>query len=244
MQTDANGAIAMGQATGRASFTRCLLVLLAITSGTVALVVPLLPDVVALGRATRSGAVAGAPFDDVLVQVCEITIAGCGVWLWLATAVVALDAARGRWARRSGVPVAVRRVVLVACGVALVGGLGAPAHADDSGTRSPLQGLPLPDRATTTTHVSQVFARAAAHRDRAATRWQRQRAVVVVEPGDTLWAIARADLPAHAGDAAVARRVREVHQANHSVIGTDPDLIRPDQRLRMPPRTWIREEHR
>ena len=161
----------MGQATGRASFTRCLLVLLAVTSGTVTLVARLQPDLVALGRAVPSG----APFDEVLVQVCEVAIAGCGAWLWLATAVVALDAARGRWARRSGVPVAVRRVVLMACGVALVGGLGAPAHA---------------------------------------------------------------------GDAAVARRVREVHQANHSVIGTDPDLIRPDQRLRMPPRTWIREEHR
>lgn len=233
----------MDQARGRTGTTRCLLVLLAVTSGTIALVARLLPDLVALGRAIASGSVAGAPFDDVLVQVCVVAIVGCAAWLWLVTAVVAADAARGRPARRRGVPVAIRRMVLAACGVALAGGLGAPAHADDSGARSPLQGLPLPDRATTTTHVSQVFARAAAH-NRAETASQRHLAVVVVEPGDTLWAIARADLPAHAGDAAVARRVREIHEANLSVIGTDPDLIRPDQRLRMPLRTWIREEHR
>ncbi len=233
----------MDQARGQAGTTRCLLVLLTVTTGTVALVARLLPDLVALGRAIRSGAVAGAPFDEVLVQVCEVAIAGCGAWLWLATAVVALDAARGGRQRRRGIPAAVRRVVLAACGVALVGGLGAPAHADDSGARSPLQGLPLPDRATTTTHVSRIFARAVAHH-RAAPPSQRHRAVVVVEPGDTLWAIARADLPPHAPDAAVARRVHEIHQANRSVIGTDPDLIRPGQRLRMPLPTWIREEHR
>ena len=234
----------MGKPAGRVSFTRCLLVLLAVTAGTVALVAPLLPDVLALGGAIRSGAVTGAPFDDVLVQVCEVAIAGCAAWLWLATAVVALDAARGRKPRRGGVPLVIRRVVLAACGAALVGGLGAPAHAHDNDGTSPLQGLPLPDRATTTTHVSQVFARAAAHHPRAATPSQRQPAVVVVEPGDTLWAIARAALPPHARDAAVARRVREIHRANRSVIGTDPDLIRPDQRLRMPLPTWIREEHR
>ena len=67
---------------------------------------------------------------------------------------------------------------------------------------------------------------------------------MVVRPGDTLWAIARADLPADADDGAVARRVREIHQTNRAVIGTDPDLIRPDQRLRMPRPTTIREEHR
>lgn len=229
----------MGQATGRASFTRCLLVLFAVTSGTVALVARLLPDLVALGRAVPSG----APFDEVLVLVCEVALAGCGVWLWLTTTVVALDAARGRRGRR-GVPAGVRRVVLAACGVALVGGLGAPAHADDNNGTSPLQGLPLPDRATTTTHVSQVFARAAAHHDRAAPPSQRRQALWVVGPGDTLWAIARADLPPHAPDAAVARRVREIHLANRSVIGTDPDLIRPGQRLRMSLPTWIPEEHR
>jgi len=232
----------MGQATGRASLTRCLLVLMAVSAGTVALVVPLLPDVLVLGGAVRSGAVGGEAFDRVLVQLCEVAVAGCAAWLWLASAVTAADAVRGRRGGHRGVPGAVRRLVLAACGVALVGGLGAPAHAGDGGRTSPVEGLPLPDRATTTSHVSRVFARAAAQQDRA--RPLREPAVVVVRPGDTLWAIARADLPPEADDTTVAARVRQIHFANRAVIGADPDLIRPDERLRMPPPTMIREEHR
>jgi nucleoid-associated protein YgaU len=234
----------MGQFSGRASFARCVLVLLTATAGGVALVAGLLPDVTALAAAIRSGTVDGKPFDEVLVQGCEVALAGCAGWLWLATVVVTRDAARGRVSRQRGVPGAVRRVVLAACGVALVGALGSPAHADDGAGSSRLEGLPLPDRATTTTYVSQVFARAASRQDRSDTPARQQPAVVVVQPGDTLWAIARADLPADADDDAVAARVREIHQANRAVIGANPGLIRPDQRLRMPRPTTIREEHR
>lgn len=233
----------MGQFSGEASFARCLLVLLTATAGVFALVASLLPDVAALAAAIRSGAVAGEPFDEVLVQGCEAALAGCAAWLWLATAVVAHEAARGRKSGVRGVPEAVRRVVLAACGVALVSALGSPAHAGDGAGTSRLEGLPLPDRATTATYVSRVFARAASHQDRSGTPARPQQAVVV-RPGDTLWAIARADLQADADDGAVAARVREIHQTNRAVIGTDPDLIRPNQRLRMPRPTTIREEHR
>jgi hypothetical protein len=235
----------MGQATGRASFARCLLVLLTATLGVAALVAGLMPDVMAFATAVRSGAVAGEPFDEVLVHGCEVALAGCAAWLWLSTVVVTRDAVRGRTSRHRGVPGAVRRVVLSACGVALVGALGAPAHAADRAETSPVEGLPLPDRATTTAYVSQVFARASSRQGRPGTPSRQQpAAVVVVGPGDTLWAIARADLPADADDDAVAARVREIHQANRAVIGADPDLIRPDQRLRMPRPTTTREEHR
>lgn len=233
----------MGQISGRASFPRCLLVLLTATAGVVALLARLLPEVLALVTAIRSGAVAGERFDEVLVHGCEVALAGCAVWLWLATVVVTRDAARGRRSGPRGVPRAWRRLVLAACGVALVGALGAPAHAGDGAGASPVEGLPLPDRATTTTYVSQVFAQAASHHD-PPTRLRQQPAFVVVQPGDTLWAIARADLPADADAGAVATRVRDIHQANRAVIGTDPDLIRPDQRLRMPRPQTIREEQR
>ena len=233
----------MGQELGRASFSRCLLVLAAVTAAAVLLVASLLPDAVALGGAIRSGAVARDPFDAVLVEFCEVAVAGCAAWLWLATAVTAAYAVRGRRAGHRGVPGAVRTLVLAACGVALVGGLGAPAHAGHGGRTSPVEGLPLPDRATTTTHVSRVFARAAAQQDRARPV-RREPSVVVVRPGDTLWAIARADLPPEADDTTVAARARQIHLANRAVIGADPDLIRPDQRLLMPPPTAIREEHR
>ena len=120
----------MEQFSGRASFVRCLLVLLTVTAGVAALVTGLLPDVLALLSAVRSGTVAGEPFDEVLVRGCEVAVAGCAVWLWLATLVVTRDAARGRMRGHCGVPRAWRRLVLTACGVALVGAVGAPAHAD------------------------------------------------------------------------------------------------------------------
>jgi hypothetical protein len=240
----------MRQTAGKASFARCLLVLLTVTAGVAALGSLLLPDVLDLGTAARSGALGRDPFDVVLVQVSEVAVIGCAAWLWLATAVVTTDAARGRRSRHLVVPGAVRRVVLAACGVALVGGLGAPAHAEESrrGLGRPetslVEGLPLPDRATTTTHVSQVFARAASRHDRAGSQSRQKPASVVVRPGNTLWSIARADLPPHADDDEVALRVREVHRANRAVIGADPDLILPGQRLWMPRPTTIREELR
>jgi nucleoid-associated protein YgaU len=89
-----------------------------------------------------------------------------------------------------------------------------------------------------------VYARAASRHDQAGGPSRPQPAIVVVRPGDTLWTIARADLLANADDGAVAVRVREVHQVNRAVIGADPDLILPGQRLRMPRPTTIREEHR
>jgi len=234
----------MGQGSGRRSVPRCLLVLVAVTAGAGALIALLAPDLLELATAVRGGDLGGTPFDEVLVAVCEVAVTGCAAWLWLATAVVTTDTARGRRSRHRVVPGTVRRVVLAACGVTLVGGLGAPAHANDGAGASPLEGLPLPDRATTTTYVSKVFAQAAPRHDRAGSRSGPQRTIVVVRPGDTLWAIARADLPADAHDRAVAVRVREIHQANRAVIGTDPGLIRPGQRLRMPRPTTIREEHR
>lgn len=233
----------MSHAAGPASLPRCLLVLLTATASAGGVVAPLLPGLLDFGRAVGNGSVARDPFDEVLVVVCQVAIAGCATWLWLATAVVAVDAVRGRPSRRRGVPGALRRIVLAGCGVALVGGLGAPAHAGAGGETPSLQGLPLPDRAATTTHVSQVFARAASRQERAATHARPAATVVAVQPGDTLWDLARAGLPPHAHADDVARRVREIHHANRSVIGTDPDLIRPGQRLRLP-RPTPREEDR
>lgn len=61
--------------------------------------------------------------------------------------------------------------------------------------------------------------------------------VVVVRPGDTLWDIARRHLPAGATDAQVARAWPRWYAANRAVIGPDPDVIQPGQRLRAPVRT-------
>jgi hypothetical protein len=227
----------MGDGTGVHALRRCLLVLLAVTGGVAALLGLLLPDLGTLVSAGRGGALRAVAFDFVVVRIAELALAGCAVWLWATTVVVTADAVRGRSRARRGVPDGMRRLVVVACGLALAGGLATPAQAEEpeSGQRSGrhlVEGLPLPDRATTTMHVSGVFARAAALHRR--TSWGGLWRDVVVRPGDTLWELARRDLPRAADDQAVAERVRVIHTVNRAVIGADPDLIRPGQRLRLP----------
>lgn len=208
---------------------RCLLVLLAATGGAVTLLGLLLPDALVLASALRTGTLDAAPFDLVVVRVAELALAACAVWLWTASVVVAADAVRGRSPDRRGVPDGLRRAVLVACGLALAGGFSAPAQADEPESRHRtgrhlVEGLPLPDRATTTMQVSPVLARTS----------ELEQDCVVVRPGDTLWEIARRDLPRGVDDRAVVEHVRDIHAANRAVVGADPDLIRPGQRLLMP----------
>ncbi len=56
---------------------------------------------------------------------------------------------------------------------------------------------------------------------------------VIVAAGDSLWAIAARRLPG-ASDAAIAAAWPRWHDANRTVIGDDPDLIRPGQCLVVP----------
>jgi nucleoid-associated protein YgaU len=55
-----------------------------------------------------------------------------------------------------------------------------------------------------------------------------------VAAGDSLWALASAELGPNATDATVAARWPQWYAANHAVIGSDPDLILPGQVLRIP----------
>lgn len=57
---------------------------------------------------------------------------------------------------------------------------------------------------------------------------------VIVKPGDCLWDIAAAHLGPGATDAAIARAWPRWYAANRAVIGPDPNLIHPGQRL-VPP---------
>lgn len=59
-------------------------------------------------------------------------------------------------------------------------------------------------------------------------------AVHVVRSGETLWSIAAAHLGPNATDAQIAAAWPRWHQENIGVIGPDPDLILPDQALRVP----------
>lgn len=164
-------------------------------------------------------------FEQLLTAAAATTLATAAAWLWAVTtavvarALVLTPAAAGR--PLAGVPRPVQRLVLAACGAALAAGLALPAHAEPGtlgvGSSAPsapaagvLAGLPLPERASAAT------------------------AVHVVRPGDSLWAIAASRLPAGATDAEITAAWQAVHRANRAVVGPDPDLVHPAQRLRVP----------
>lgn len=57
---------------------------------------------------------------------------------------------------------------------------------------------------------------------------------VTVRPGDSLWRITAAHLPADASDAEIAAAWPRWYEANRAVIGADPGLIYPGQVLQTP----------
>lgn len=75
-----------------------------------------------------------------------------------------------------------------------------------------------------------------AHRPEAADRPEpHQQQEVVVLRGDSLWSIAARHLGVNAGATAIAQEWPRWYAANRQVIGPDPDLILPGQRLIAPP---------
>jgi hypothetical protein len=171
---------------------------------------------------------ARTPLDVALTDLAAAALLVCAGWLWVVTTAVVVEAVRGAdtpGRAPRGVPAGVRRVVLAACGVALVNGLAQPSQAAGPHTRAhhhgplaALSGLPLPDRAVATAPPSRAG----------------QSRTVRVRAGDSLWSLAAGDLPADSSDALVATRWRAIYAANRSVIGPDPDVIVPGQRLVLP----------
>lgn len=146
-----------------------------------------------------------------ILLLLAVNVAG----VWLATLIPRLDALAATITPRS-----IRRAALTLGGLALTApGVSAVAVADDSASppcheldASPsVAGLPLPDLPTT-----------------------RGTSTVTVEPGDSLWSIARRELAPRASDSAVATRVALLYADNRRTIGTNPDLIFPGQRLHAP----------
>ena len=209
---------------------RCLLTWLVASAAAAALLAWAAPD---LAPAPPS-----APFDAWLTWLCAVATALCVAWGWLVTTVVVVEAVSRRPQRvpTPGVPTWARRLVLGACGVAVLGwatpALAAAGHPEPQHRERPsiLQGLPLPDRAEGGS-VSAVVARAITHTPAAEPHRQHR-----VRPGESLWSIAETRL----GDPTYWPRI---YALNRGLIGPEPDLIQPGQLLRLP--TPIqREDHR
>lgn len=216
-----------GPRAGRA--LRCCAVWCAVTSLTLAVLWLATPALLAIPD--LAGRPEAVTFEQVLVDSFAVVATLAALWWWWVASVVAQAAARGAIGGLRGVPAPVRRLVLTWCGVTLAGGVAAgmaggvtPALAAtaEPATSRPaallqLSGLPLPERATASPSATRVR-------------------TVMVRPGDSLWRVADRALASNAAAADIAAFARQIHRLNHHVIGADPDLIRPYQRLRLPHR--------
>ncbi len=211
-----------------ATLSRCLTVWLTVSLAAGGLVAAMRSPLTAAVHGATGPARPAPTFDVLLVWSCAVMSVVVVAWLWLVATAVVLGAAHGRQVAAPGLPDPVRRLLLAACGVAVVGGLTVGLHTSALATpgrlhhdleprpaaAASLSGLPLPDRAASTAAPAPRIA--------------------VVRPGDTLWAIASRDLGPGASNAEISTRWHQVHRLNKQEIGPDPDLIHPAQRLRLP----------
>ena len=154
-------------------------------------------------------ALRGDDFPAAVLALISLATVAVGAWAFLVAVLASTPALRGL------AVVLTPRILrgLVFAGVA--GALSVPAaQAEDRG----VEGLRLPDRPLVVGAAESVA----------------KQSTVVVRRGDTLWAIARARLGSRADVASTAHEVDRWHARNREVIGGDPDLIHPGQRL-VPP---------
>lgn len=222
---------------------RCTAVWVAVSLGLAALVRATARDLLALGSPTTWA----AGFDTALVPVCSAALVACAAWFWCVTTVTAVEVLRSPSPTALAGGGAARRVVLLLCGAAVASQIAVPAHAADraddrSGGVPSLAGLAVPDRAVSGEVRRPVGRPAGEARPLARPGFAdgTQPATgaaahdVVVRPGDSLWSLAEQALGPEAGVADLVDHWHRTYAANRPVVGDDPDLIHPGQRLRLP----------
>lgn len=204
-----------------------------------------------VGASARLRALPGRPAGDLAAAFADVAaLVALLAWTWLLlVAVTTAFAAACGASRPSAValarrlaPRAARQTVLTLLGLGALFAnaavvTAAPTGQDPHGQmaaaglrrgaaegahRSPLEGLPLPDRPSGGRRPS------APARAEVADR-------VVVWPGDSLWSIAARALGDDPSTAAIARSWPHWYDANRAVIGDDPDLLLPGSVLAAPP---------
>ena len=190
-----------------------------------------------------------APDTSVVAAAAAVAYVVAG-WLLVVAVAVALAATSGRLghaahsAQRILAPLAVRRAVALALGLAVVTGAAAPAAAEPgpaggsphsvsavSGLdwpTTPASPATSPSPATPTTPAAQP----------APPSVSADGQPVVVRPGDSLWRLAERDLADRddrvVSDHEVAAAWPSWWSANRDVIGPDPDLLHPGAVLTPP----------
>jgi hypothetical protein len=163
-------------------------------------------------------------FGDLLVSGASWALALGGVWTAVIVAAALLEvASSGHLAltAHTGCPAPVRRALLAGLGIVLASAgavVAGPSSAAPAALGQPGHGqlgLPVPARPIDSPRAV-----------------PRQR--VEVRPGDSLWRISRQQLRGTFSEEDIVRQVAHTYRTNRTVIGADPDLIRPGQELRIP----------
>jgi LysM domain len=182
---------------------------------------------------------AAAP-DDLLVVLCAGVATLISIWLvacWAAAVLTHLPGAMGRAAGRAYrriTPAALRGVMVIAVGTAVAAGSGQAALAS-----------PRSAAGVAVTVSASAMAPDAVARDLPDPGWSAtaspsqampspRTTEVTIRPGDTLWHVARRQLPPDASPLAIDRAWRQWYSANADIIGDDPDVLNVGQRLRSP----------
>ena len=135
-----------------------------------------------------------------------------------ATLIAFAQSLLGRRPRAAGaLPAPLQRFLLGATVVAIAAGAAVPANAEEA----------YPGWAPAVISPTPVGTQAAASEGPSP-------AVHVVARGESLWRIAAEQLGPDASDAAISAAWRAIYQANRDLIGDDPGLILPGQRLSIP----------
>jgi nucleoid-associated protein YgaU len=153
----------------------------------------------------------GPDFPQALIAIASLLQLTVACWVLI---VIGVGHTSSRLARAI-TPELMRRALFAGAAGALV---LTPVQAErvTSPARHQLDGLRLPDRPVMSDPSSES---------------------VLVRPGDTLWAIAARSLPPEATDSEIAAACARWYATNRAVIGADPDLIHPQQRLIPPTET-------
>ncbi len=184
-------------------------------------------------------------FEALLHTGAIIVLAVAALWgaaVLVAVLLEALTDGRVRGAARLGCPAGCHRLLLAgATALVAVTLLSPSATADErqAPARSVLDGLSLPDRAPGVTSVAAEPQldplTTSPHQNLRAREPPSVSALITVLPGDSLWEISRRLLPADATARSIADLTQTLYAHNRTTIGADPALIRPGQRLYVPP---------